>query len=83
MAGLMLCAALGTQLLSLMEIIGPLVYLSAVFSGFALALLYPTLTTYLSLCCLRIPDMYSWGSSCPRMTSDSLSEDWRWGSLYR
>ncbi|MGE6665919.1 staphylopine family metallophore export MFS transporter CntE [Paenibacillus xylanexedens] len=48
MAGLMLCAALGTQLLSLMETIGPLVYLSAVFSGFALALLYPTLTTYLS-----------------------------------
>jgi hypothetical protein len=50
MAGLMLCAALGTQLLSLMETIGPLVYLSAVFSGFALALLYPTLTTYLSFC---------------------------------
>ncbi|WFR64771.1 MFS transporter [Paenibacillus amylolyticus] len=48
MAGLMLCAALGTQLLSVMEIVGPLVYLSAVFSGFALALLYPTLTTYLS-----------------------------------
>ena len=48
MAGLMLSAALGTQLLSLMDIMGPFVYISAVFSGFALALLYPTLTTYLS-----------------------------------
>lgn len=48
MAGLLLSAALGTQLLSMMEMIGPLVYLSAVFSGFAVALLYPTLTTFLS-----------------------------------
>ncbi|PQP81043.1 MFS transporter [Paenibacillus sp. PCH8] len=48
MAGLLLSAALGTQLLSLLDTLGPLVYLSAVFSGFALALLYPTLTTYLS-----------------------------------
>ena len=48
MAGLMLSAALGTQLLSLMDMLGPFVYISAVFSGFALALLYPTLTTYLS-----------------------------------
>lgn len=48
MAGLLLCAALGTQLLALLEMIGVLVYLSAVFSGFAVALLYPTLTTYLS-----------------------------------
>ncbi|MGR6545559.1 staphylopine family metallophore export MFS transporter CntE [Paenibacillus tundrae] len=48
MAGLLLSAALGTQLLSLLETIGSLVYLSAVFSGFAVALLYPTLTTYLS-----------------------------------
>ncbi|PAF29195.1 MFS transporter [Paenibacillus sp. 7516] len=47
-AGLLLCAALGTQMLALLELIGPLVYLSAVFSGFALALMYPTLTTYLS-----------------------------------
>lgn len=47
-AGLLLCAALGTQMLALLEFIGPLVYLSAVFSGFALALMYPTLTTYLS-----------------------------------
>jgi MFS family permease len=35
-------------MLALLELIGPLVYLSAVFSGFALALMYPTLTTYLS-----------------------------------
>lgn len=48
MAGLMLSAALGTQPLSLMDMLGPFVYISAVFSGFALALLYPTLTTYLS-----------------------------------
>lgn len=48
MAGLLLCAALGTGLLALMETIGALVYLSAVFSGFAVAFLYPTLTTYLS-----------------------------------
>ncbi|MGF9699979.1 staphylopine family metallophore export MFS transporter CntE [Paenibacillus sp. MABNR03] len=48
MTGLLLCAALGTQMLALLEFIGPLVYLSAVFSGFALALMYPTLTTYLS-----------------------------------
>ncbi|WP_225229323.1 staphylopine family metallophore export MFS transporter CntE [Paenibacillus gallinarum] len=47
-AGLLLCAALGTQLLALMETIGALVYLSAVLSGFAVAFLYPTLTTYLS-----------------------------------
>lgn len=48
MAGLLLSAAVGTQLLVLLEWLGPFVYLSAVFSGFALALLYPTLTTYLS-----------------------------------
>lgn len=48
MAGLLLCAALGTELLALMETIGGLVYLSAVLSGFAVAFLYPTLTTYLS-----------------------------------
>lgn len=48
MAGLLLSAALGTQLLALLETMGALVYLSAVFSGFAVALLYPTLTTYLS-----------------------------------
>lgn len=47
-AGLLISASLGTQLLALLEMIGPLVYLSAVFSGFAVALLYPMLTTYLS-----------------------------------
>lgn len=48
MGGLLLSAAVGTQLLVLLEWLGPFVYLSAIFSGFALALLYPTLTTYLS-----------------------------------
>ncbi|MNW38500.1 major facilitator superfamily transporter [compost metagenome] len=48
MGGLLLSAAVGTQLLGLLEWLGPFVYLSAIFSGFALALLYPTLTTYLS-----------------------------------
>ncbi|WP_084165432.1 staphylopine family metallophore export MFS transporter CntE [Paenibacillus massiliensis] len=48
MGGLLLSAAMGTQLLVLLEWLGPFVYVSAIFSGFALALLYPTLTTYLS-----------------------------------
>lgn len=47
-AGCCFSAAMGTQLLVLLEWLGPFVYVSAIFSGFALALLYPTLTTYLS-----------------------------------
>ncbi|MCM3783770.1 MFS transporter [Neobacillus mesonae] len=45
---MLVCAAAGSMLLVLMDSIGVFVYLSAVFNGFAVALLYPTLTTYLS-----------------------------------
>ncbi|KQO10618.1 staphylopine family metallophore export MFS transporter CntE [Paenibacillus sp. Leaf72] len=48
MAGLLLSAALGSQLLAMLDIVGAFVYVSAVCNGFAVALLYPTLTTYLS-----------------------------------
>lgn len=47
-SSMLLCAAAGSLLLVLMDSIGGLVYISAVFNGIAVALLYPTLTTYLS-----------------------------------
>nr|WP_270172727.1 MFS transporter [Paenibacillus sp. SYP-B4298] len=47
-AALLGSAAVGMLLLALQASLGATVYLSAVFSGFAVALLYPTLTTYLS-----------------------------------
>ncbi|CAM4305391.1 staphylopine family metallophore export MFS transporter CntE [Saccharibacillus endophyticus] len=46
--GLLLASAVGTQMLAVPQMLGSLVYLSAVFNGLALAFLYPTLTTYLS-----------------------------------
>lgn len=47
-SSMLLCAAAGSLLLVLMDSIGGFVYISAVFNGIAVALLYPTLTTYLS-----------------------------------
>ncbi|SFS57918.1 MFS transporter [Paenibacillus sp. 453mf] len=47
-SSMLLCAAAGSLLLVLMDSIGGLVYISAIFNGIAVALLYPTLTTYLS-----------------------------------
>ncbi|AEI44828.1 staphylopine family metallophore export MFS transporter CntE [Paenibacillus mucilaginosus] len=47
-AGLLLSAAAGSLLLSMMESLGALVYVSAVCNGLAVAFLYPTLVTYLS-----------------------------------
>jgi MFS family permease len=47
-AGLLLSAAAGSQLLAMLESAGPLIYISAVLNGLAIALMYPTLVTYLS-----------------------------------
>lgn len=47
-SSMLLCAAGGSLLLVLMDSIGGFVYFSAVFNGIAVALLYPTQTTYLS-----------------------------------
>lgn len=47
-AGLLLCSAVGTQILAMPQTFGALLYVSAAFNGAALAFLYPTLTTYLS-----------------------------------
>lgn len=47
-AGLLLSAAVGALMLTVMPEIGPYVYISALFNGLAVAMLYPILTTYLS-----------------------------------
>jgi len=47
-AGLLLSAAIGSQLLAMLEVTGLLVYVSAICNGLAIALLYPTLVTYLT-----------------------------------
>ncbi|MCZ8519407.1 MULTISPECIES: staphylopine family metallophore export MFS transporter CntE [Paenibacillus] len=47
-AGLLLCASAGSGLLAMLESGGALMYVSAVCNGVAVALLYPTLVTYLS-----------------------------------
>ncbi|WP_223192566.1 staphylopine family metallophore export MFS transporter CntE [Paenibacillus sedimenti] len=47
-AGLLLSAAAGAQLLAMLHIAGPLIYISAICNGVAVALIYPTLTTYLT-----------------------------------
>ncbi|WP_228551321.1 staphylopine family metallophore export MFS transporter CntE [Paenibacillus sp. B01] len=47
-SGLMLCAAAGFAMLALSGSLGGWVYVSALFGGLAMALLYPTLVTYLS-----------------------------------
>lgn len=39
---------IGTTMLALLPFIGPFVYISAIFNGIATAMLYPTLTTYIS-----------------------------------
>ncbi|WP_284646332.1 staphylopine family metallophore export MFS transporter CntE [Paenibacillus silviterrae] len=47
-AGLLLSAAAGSQLLAMLQSAGAFVYVSAVCNGLAIALLYPTMVTYLS-----------------------------------
>lgn len=47
-AGLLLSAAAGSGLLAVLESAGALLYVSAVCNGVAVALLYPSLVTYLS-----------------------------------
>lgn len=47
-AGMLLSEAVGTLMLTFLREIGPFVYISALFNGLAVAILYPTLTTYLS-----------------------------------
>ncbi|MFF5995845.1 MFS transporter [Lysinibacillus sp. KU-BSD001] len=39
---------IGTSLLALLPMIGSFIYISAIFNGIATAMLYPTLTTYIS-----------------------------------
>lgn len=39
---------IGTTMLALLPFIGPFVYISTIFNGIATAMLYPTLTTYIS-----------------------------------
>lgn len=46
--GLLLSAAAGSQMLAVLQTAGFLLYLSAVFNGIAVALIYPTLLTYLT-----------------------------------
>ncbi|MEW9699402.1 MFS transporter [Paenibacillus sp. SI8] len=46
--GLLLSAAVGSQILGILQTAGPLLYIAAVFNGVAVALIYPTLITYLT-----------------------------------
>lgn len=47
-AGLLLSAATGSQILGLLQTAGPALYISAICNGITIALIYPTLMTYLT-----------------------------------
>ncbi|MGE8203410.1 staphylopine family metallophore export MFS transporter CntE [Heyndrickxia sp. NPDC080065] len=49
------CSIIGTTMLAMLPILGAFVYISAIFNGIATAMLYPTLTTYISFV---IPDSH-------------------------
>ncbi|TCM99425.1 putative MFS family arabinose efflux permease [Paenibacillus sp. BK033] len=55
----LLSSLIGSLLLSFTQQFSSVLYLSAVFNGFAMALLYPTLTTYLSFI-LPVHSKYAW-----------------------
>lgn len=44
----LICSMLGTTLLAMLPVLGSFVYLAAIFNGLATAMLYPTVTTYMS-----------------------------------
>lgn len=45
---ILICMIIGTTLLVFMDQLGSYIYIAAIFNGLAVAMLYPTLTTYLS-----------------------------------
>ncbi|MUT64842.1 MFS transporter [Paenibacillus sp. NEAU-GSW1] len=55
----LLSALVGSLLLAFAQQFSSVLYLAAIFNGFAMALLYPTLTTYLSFI-LPVQSKYAW-----------------------